>query len=148
MWEDRPHTCQEVAEVLLQGFPASRRPGHTWDPLTKEELAYAVRHCKGSAGTDQWDSTEVKYIPEPALELFFVLTQRWMIAKSLPRQLREVHQVNLPKDNKMMKSDFTLEVASTRPISVLSIWWRAFASAVARSRSLRDSCDDTLHPRS
>ena len=145
VWQDRPRSAEAIAETLLQGFPQELQGPRVWQPLTKDQLACAVLNCSGSAGPDAWSAAEVKHLPPQAIDLFFRLTERWISSQTLPRALRFAKQrVNLPKDSKVL-SDHTLNVESTRPISVLSIWWRIFASAVAKSPALRDWCQEALH---
>ena len=144
VWQARPRSAEAIAETLLQGFPQELQGPRVWQPLTKDQLACAVLNCSGSAGPDAWSAAEVKHLPPQAIDLFFRLTERWISSQTLPRALRFAKQVNLPKDSKVL-SDHTLNVESTRPISVLIIWWRIFASAVAKSPALRDWCQEALH---
>ena len=145
VWAERRHDSATVAATLKAGFGPQQGSAPAWGALTLTDLSKALGQAKISAGPDQWTATEVKYLPKEAQILFFELVQRWLAAGRLPRQLRQVRQVNLPKETKI-RQDYTLDVKSTRPISVLSIWWRVLAGAYAHSADLHAWCQRCLHP--
>ena len=101
------------------------------------DLHRALLHGKGSAGPDQWRSAEVKHLPFDAVQVRWTLTQRWLRFGSVPRQLTESRMVNLAKEGKV-SGDGSLDPAATRPISVLSVFWRAFAAALLQTEDVQD----------
>ena len=75
-------------------------------------------------------------MPDACIVLFFRLSQRWGIAATVPVQLKKGRQVNLPKPHKIYDAAY-IKAADTRPITVLSAWWRAYAGAWAASAPLK-----------
>ena len=59
----------------------------------------------GAAGPDGWSANELRYLPLPAIRLWEHLGRRWIQAGTVPQQLTEVRQVNLPKVHKMIRTD-------------------------------------------
>ena len=134
------HTSEEVAETLLQGFGKSlvkeQSSPHSWAEPTVAHLTSAVRRSSGSAGPDSWTGDELSNAPDACICLFHRLSQRWGVAAQVPTQLEEGRQVNLPKPHKVYDAAY-IKAADTRPITVLSVWWRAYATAWATSPSLK-----------
>ena len=64
-----------------------------------------IRNGDGAAGPDGWSANELRYLPLPAIRLWEHLGRRWIQAGTVPQQLTEVRQVNLPKVHKMIRTD-------------------------------------------
>ncbi|CAE7718653.1 dlpC, partial [Symbiodinium necroappetens] len=148
LWAQQRERRQDpsaVAATLLEGFPEGQRRQVQWQQVTAEHLQKAFSQVKGSAGPDGWTAEEVKHFPAPCVALMHQLCLRWLQAGLLPRQLREVKMVNLPKPQKI-KADHTLEAGHTRPISVASIFWRIFAKAWLTGSGLLEWGKHNRHP--
>ena len=78
-------------------------------------------------GPDQWSSEELKFLFGEAM-LWHALSKTWLDKGQLPTQLCETKMTNLVKPSKV-ESGRRLNVANTRPISIMSTFWRIFASA-------------------
>ncbi|CAK9048034.1 unnamed protein product [Durusdinium trenchii] len=122
------------------------RPAGHWVGPSASDLHRALLHCKGSAGPDQWHSAEVKHLPFDAVQVWWTLTQRWLRSGSVPMQLTESRMVNLAKEGKV-SGDGSLDPAATRPISVLSVFWRAFAAALLQTEDVQDWVSQSLDER-
>ena len=131
VWHDpSAPSPQEVGHRLLQDWgPVSPVQ---WRRPTADDLLWGVRHCKGSAGPDNWSAAEVAFLPTKAVQLWFDITQIWLAVGALPQQLREARLTNLNKPNKQLH-DFRLAAKDTRPICVLSLFWRIYASCWHRT---------------
>ena len=122
------------------------RPAGHWVGPSASDLHRALLHCKGSAGPDQWHSAEVKHLPFDAVQVWWTLTQRWLRSGSVPMQLTESRMVNLAKEGKV-SGDGSLDPAATRPISVLSVFWPAFAAALLQTEDVQDWVSQSLDER-
>ncbi|CAE7396951.1 dlpC, partial [Symbiodinium sp. CCMP2456] len=148
LWAQQRERRQDpsaVAATLLEGFPEGQRRQVQWQQVTAEHMQRAFSQVQGSAGPDGWTAAEVKHFPAPCVALMHQLSLRWLQAGRLPRQLREVRMVNLPKSQKI-KADHTLEAGHTRPISVASVYWRIFAKACLTGSGMLEWGMRNLHP--
>jgi hypothetical protein len=126
---DKP-TPEAIAHTLTATFPFSENP-QTWSPPDIATFTKALLDARGAAGCDGWSSMETQYIPIQAVQQLYRLTERWYRAAAVPRAFEYGRQVNLHKPSKI--KNFQLDAAHTRPITVYSIFWRAYASAWMRT---------------
>lgn len=56
------------------------------------------------------------------------MTLRWYESKTIPEVLCKGRMVCLPKPRKA-RQDHSINAADLRPIAILSVWWRAWASS-------------------
>ena len=130
-------TPEAIAATLVQDF--GRPVVTTWSEWSEQDLRTALAKASGSAGTDSWSAAEVRCLPPEAVHTWFLLTQQWLRCGTLPLQLRQVRMVNLVKAHKV-RANRRLSVGDCRPISVMSVFWRIFASAWSRkARAWMDS---------
>lgn len=104
-----------------------------------------IRNGDGAAGPDGWSANELRYLPLPAIRLWEHLGSRWIQAGTVPQQLTEVRQVNLPKVHKI-DQDGRLSVQGLRPISILSAFWRLWASAFIKDEEVSQWISQNKHP--
>ena len=126
---DKP-TPEAIAHTLTAAFPFSENP-QTCSPPDIATFTKALLDARGAAGCDGWSSMETQYIPIQAVQQLYRLTERWYRAAAVPRAFECGRQVNLHKPSKI--KNFQLDAAHTRPITVYSIFWRAYASAWMRT---------------
>lgn len=144
VWSDHDTTVQQASSALTHDFGPVQN-NIDWVEISEGDLLSAVRRAKGSAGPDHWAGSEVQFLPSKAIAVWHqIISRQWHVAQKLPNQLKESRQVSLPKTNKI-KNGF-LEPGSTRPITVLSVWWRVYASAVLQSQSVQSWYSQNLHP--
>jgi len=135
VWNEQTLTPQVVAERLTQDFGNCTQG--QWITPDFDALLKSVRHCSGNGGPDLWSSEEIKDMPEKAIATWYKLTLRWLEIGELPQQLRQVRMTNLIKPNKIQNKHW-LDVADTRPLSVMSIFWRIYANMWHNSQSCKD----------
>ena len=144
LWSDHDTTVQQASSALTHDFGPVQNVDWV-EEISEGDLLSAVRRAKGSAGPDHWAGSEVQFLPSKAIAVWHqIISRQWHVAQKLPNQLKESRQVSLPKTNKI-KNGF-LEPGSTRPITVLSVWWRVYASAVLQSQSVQSWYSQNLHP--
>ena len=142
VWADHDTTVQQASDALTQDFGPVKNVD--WVEISEGDLLSAVRRAQGSAGPDHWTGGEVQFLPSKAIALWHqIISRQWHVAQKLPDQLKESRQVSLPKANKVKNG--SLEPGNTRPITVLSIWWRVYASAVLQSPSVQNWYSQNLH---
>ena len=106
-----------------------------WQPPDLRTFSQALWDANGAAGCDSWSSQETKHMPLDAVRHLHKLTLRWYAAKKVPQQLTYGRQVTVPKTHKVAEG--MLQAEHTRPITVLSIYWRAWASAWTRTTAMK-----------
>ena len=142
VWREIPVDQDRALEALVSGFgPVSA--AH-WKGLSFEDVLFSVRHCKGGAGPDQWSGPEIRYMPEAAVRVFFSITRCWEVSGCLPLQLKQARQITLCKEGKM-EAEGLLHVKHTRPITVMSCFWRVYASSWTRNAQLCTWVQAHLH---
>ncbi|CAE7268184.1 Pol, partial [Symbiodinium sp. CCMP2456] len=130
-------TPEAIATTLVQDF--GKPVVTSWSEWSEQDLRTALAKASRSAGTDSWSAAEIRCLPPEAVHTWFLLTQQWLRCGTLPLQLRQVRMVNLVKAHKV-RANRRLSVADCRPISVMSVFWRVFASAWSRkARAWMDS---------
>ena len=78
---------------------------------------------------DGWTGSELSALPEDVWGIFADVVMEWLRFRQVPAMMRNIRQVSLPKPGK------SREVKNLRPISVLSVWWRAFEGGQLRTPS-------------
>jgi hypothetical protein len=128
----QPSFSDRVAS-LLAGLPSFQVC--QWDPPSASLLQSTARGGRGSHGPDGWVAREIGSLPLPVFELFSLLGARWMQSAQVPGQFLESRMISLVKPGKIV--DHTIGVDNLRPITVLSCWYRIWASAWIKN-SLKD----------
>ena len=117
---------EEIATQLASTFPTAEDP-QQWVAPDMATVTKALYDARGAAGCDGWSSLETQYLPVEAAQHFYRLTVRWYQVAAVPASFEYGRQVNLHKSNKIR--NFQIEAAHTRPITVFSIFKRAYATA-------------------
>jgi hypothetical protein len=100
-------------------------------PSIDDLLAWAAS-ATGAAGPDGWSAAELRHLPRDAWALFRVIALSWTHHGRAPRDLHLSRQVSLVKPGKA--KDGLVDTGDLRPITVMSTFWRCWASAWARGR--------------
>lgn len=143
LWEDQNVSQKKIAEKLISDFGIPLEQTE-WE-LGIKDVWQAVRNAHGACGTDGWTGEEIKHIPTSAIHTFFDITRHWEQMGRVPMQLLESRQINIPKTHKVDDSNHTCKVEHLRPLSVLSVWWRCYSSAWARSQATQQWAKNNLH---
>ena len=130
LWTTQQIDVPSVAQKLVSDYGLIRQ---SWK-LPLKDVWMVIRAAHGAAGTDGWTGEEVRHLPYEAIVAFHKLTQQWEATGRVPRQLLESKQVNIPKTHKI-GSGHICKIENLRPISVLDIWWRVYASAWTKNKS-------------
>ena len=126
--ERQPSLSDRVASMLA-GLPSSA--ACSWEPPTAQCLRAIAVDGKGSHGPDGWVSREVALLPFEIFKVFAVLGKRWMLSGNVPAQFFESRMISLAKPGKVNALN-QISVKHLRPITVMSVWWRIWASAWAK----------------
>ena len=105
-----------------------------WKRPDVKEFVKAARAAEGAAGPDGWTGAEVAALPLEVLEIAFRMLKGWEEEGKVPKPIRQARQVNLTKPAKINKGKLAAE--NTRPISVLSTWWRAWGTMWVKSDAI------------
>ena len=106
-------------------------PVHDWQAPSGVVLRQLACDAKGAGGPDGWTGRELGLLPLDTFRMFSLLAQRWLLCGAVPQQMCESRMVCLPKPGKVQGGN-VVAVQHTRPITVLSAWWRLWSSAWAR----------------
>eukprot|EP00438_Fugacium_kawagutii_P004781 Skav203118 [mRNA] locus=scaffold447:584071:586794:+ [translate_table: standard] len=100
-----------------------------------EMLKKTIGKSNGTAGLDQWSAEELKVLAQSdaALETVFEAMQMWMEFETTPEIVKETKMVYIPKRS----GEKCLAPKDWRPITVYSIWWRIWTSAMIQSPMVR-----------
>ena len=107
-------------------------PVQAWRPPSGVELRAIACDAKGAGGPDGWSGRELGLLPLDVFHMFSLLAKRWLECGDVPQQMCESRMVCLPKPGKIQCGNI-VPVQHTRPITVLSAWWRLWSSAWTRS---------------
>jgi len=127
---------QERSIKAIAGEYLRRQQQMEWESPDEDETLTALGKANGAAGADGWTGEEVRCLPADAKRRFHKLARRWEKAGKPPRAMKEFRQVNLVKPGKAKEGK--LKAEHTRPISVASIWWRAWATAWVTGRKVME----------
>ena len=86
---------------------------------------------------------EIRCLPIKAVEAFRRCTLRWHHTGQVPKQFLESRQVNLIKPHKVVDGRVTCD--DLRQISILSGFWRVYASAWVKSDQIKTWSKARLH---
>jgi hypothetical protein len=111
------------------------------DDMAKHVLAEMRRKRGSSAGLDGWSGDEVGDMPLVVAKAFLHFMRRCLHAGRAPATWTQIRQVQLRKPGAQDDADGCLMVKDLRPVSIMSVWWRVFTSAVVRSASCRSWVD-------
>ena len=124
----QPSLSDRVAS-LLAGLPSGA--ACSWEPPSAQCLRAIAAGGTGSHGPDGWTSREVALLPFEVFKVFAILGKRWMMSGNVPAQFCESKMISLPKPGKVNSLN-QISVTNLRPITVMSVWWRIWASAWAK----------------
>ena len=82
-----------------------------------------------------WSGLELSHLPEGIVEAFRTLVAGWEIRQCTPDQMKQARMVTLAKPGKVQQG--VLQVADTRPLTILSCWWRIYQSACIADPAFR-----------
>ena len=132
-WEqksaDQP-SLQSRVNRMCESIEERHDPGD-WRAPTGQELRALACDGKGACGPDGWTGCEIAWLPLVVFDVFALLAKRWLACGVVPDQMCESRMVCLPKPGKLRHGN-VVSVQDTRPITVLSTWWRLWSSAWTR----------------
>ena len=132
-WEqksaDQP-SLQSRVNRMCDSIEERHDPGD-WRAPTGQELRALACDGKGACGPDGWTGCEIAWLPLVVFDVFALLAKRWLACGVVPDQMCESRMVCLPKPGKLRHGN-VVSVQDTRPITVLSTWWRLWSSAWTR----------------
>ena len=99
-----------------------------------KDFMKSLRRAKGAPGLDQWTADEMHWlgnVPTITKEIWSVMQGWSSCTPSISQQLRMAW---IPKQN---VEDFVIPPKKMRPITVMSVWWRAFSSTWMRSKPIK-----------
>ena len=112
-------------------------------PLPRADaLQRRARRSTGSGSPDGWLGSELKHLPLPVFETFAQLADVWVSTGSVPAQFTEARMICIPKT----VTDRVCDTASTRPITVMSTWWRLWVSTLYHSDAFQAWMRSVLMP--
>ena len=141
LWSSSNEDSHQKVSTLVQDFGPTNP--QNWSPISFGDLLLAVRDARGAKGPDNWEGLEIRCLPIKAVEAFHRCTLRWHHTGQVPKQFLESRQVNLIKPHKVV--DGRVKCDDLRPISVLSGFWRVYASAWAKSDQIKTWSKAHLH---
>ena len=103
-----------------------------WRGPSAQALRSVACDSAGACGPDGWQGVELAWLPLEIWDCFALLSDRWLQCGSVPSQMCESRMVCLPKPGKI-RANNVVSVQDTRPITVLSCWWRIWSSTWTRS---------------
>ena len=139
IWDrGRPNLVDTIQQMTPLLGPCQQ--SMAWEPLTVKDLVAAALQQNGkSPGIDGFYGDEIAHLPfvlwKDALHMF----QEFERTGSVPDAWTEIRQVHIAKPDKGKRnSDGATDVAALRPISIMSVWFRIFASARWKSPSTQN----------
>ena len=112
-------------------------------PLPQADaLQSRARKSTGSGSPDGRIGSELKRLPLPVFETFAQLAAVWVSTGSVPAQFTEARMICIPKK----VADRVCDTANTRPITVMSTWWRLWVSTLYHSDAFQAWMRSVLMP--
>ena len=142
-WGDYDEQAELRRDRLLRQYAAEAHDFEWVDPSI-EDLFQIVRKAKGSGSVDGWSGDEIRHIPADAIRVFRNLALEWGKQKAVPEQFLDTRSVHLPKASKV--KDGILNIDDLRPISVMCVFWRVWASALVKSPSTKEWINRAIPP--
>ena len=130
-------------ESLLRHVTPPRQEADLHFPSGIESQAGAQRGA-GSAGPDNWTAAEVKHLPFSCFDTMSRLFRQFAEQENVPGQFRQGRMVCIPKGDK--GHDYAIRAEGTRPICVMSVFWRIWTSALCRSTHMKQWLKQSLLP--
>lgn len=109
------------------------------------ELQSRAQEAAGCAGTDGWSAQEIKHLPLGTFKRLAKLFEEFAEKGEIPTQLRQSRMVCLPKPYKTR--NFGIHVGDTRPITIVSVFWRLWASTLCKKHPSSPLVALDPHPR-
>lgn len=119
-------------------------PQH-WEGVSLAALRKVAVRQKGSSGsTDGWTGDEVFCFPPIMVQAVHQLFRLIEHIGRFPAQWGESRQVHLDKGKPPRQQDEAISAANLRTISVLSVFWRWYASALMKGTSMTNWYENLL----
>ena len=135
-------SLHDISEHVLRDTPVGY--ARRWVAPGAEELRRVALGMRGACGGDGWSGDELSCLPAGVWDLFATLSERWLQSGCLPEPLLHARTVYLVKEHKV--KDNCLRADHARPITVLSGFWRCFASAWLEMPQTEEWIRSFLHP--
>lgn len=132
----------ERQEALLEGVEMSQTVQISFP--TGIQLQSRAQSGSGAAGPDGWKASEIKHLPLNAFETMADLFQIFVTDGNIPIQLQQARMCCLPKPGKICND--AVKAADARPITIMSTWWRLWASTLCTNSDVRNWLQQTLLP--
>ena len=117
------------------------------DPIGCSPVSVSVSRAqsgKGTGGPDGWAADEIKHLPFQTFEILSQLFEQFATIGEVPLQFQQARMVCLPKPGKV--KNHAVSVDGTRPITIMSVWWRLWVSTLCQSHGLKTWLKAALHP--
>lgn len=124
------HTGLDAATNQLQNFLSSKLQDIEAKGRPDSSLfAKALGGTRGAGGTDQWYSSETTVIAKSAAAMKDVweCMRLWEETACIPGIIHESKLIYIPKKQKIQNN--SLHPKDTRPLTIYSIFWRAWATS-------------------
>jgi hypothetical protein len=92
----------------------------------------AFKKARGAGSADGWLGSEIKALPSEMIRRFYRITKRWRSTKKVPHMMKVIRQSSMLKPGKEPK------IANLRPLSILSVFWRAFESSLTATKAFAE----------
>lgn len=125
-------------EALLAGVPVGAQV--QFEYLSGIHLVARARTSSGGPSLDGWSASELKFLP---LEVFNLVSSFFLHCLSVgevPMQFLESRMICIPK------TDYQINTADCRPITILSAFWRLWCSCMCQSRDVKNWLQQNLLP--
>ena len=109
-----------------------------------EDYEAALRKAKGGAGLDGWHSEELKVLPQQPMRRYARVAKSWEDVLTAPEYIRQSKQTSIPKPAKV--ADGKVAPENIRPVSIFSMFWRAWTKAWVGSESVEEYMKATMPP--
>ena len=124
IWPNATQANLDTQAYIASQHPWPHQPTPDIQPLTSKDIRAKARKLIGKApGPDGWIAAEVAYAPEEALATMSAVFQAIENGQQWPTNMCQWKQLHITKPGKPPG-----QIASTRPLSLGSIWYRIWSS--------------------
>lgn len=130
-WQHRwtSQKAKASPEEILTEFDFTGQPEFPLPKLDTDELIQMLKPMRGKApGADGYSGDQALSLPPPVLDMWTALFRLAEEVGHFPQALVTWKVVLIPKPTKT-PGILTKELSATRPISLASVWYRAWAAA-------------------
>ena len=134
--EGAKETRKELTAKFLLEPPAEflrniKLPG--WNEEDPQEgNREAFNNVNGAGSVDGWKGCETRCMPLKMRDRFYELTKKWRMTGKVPDMIRTIRQAMILKPGK----EPTVE--NLRPLSIMSVFWRAFECSLTATKTFRE----------